>query len=166
MVGFVNYSIRVNLKEHDEWDNELNLVENLSVDKIQSEIYELLYRSDTPEKVTGDNCGIYLQSKYSQAPRKQVIPTFLDLTRGARKERALQSIFQNIINNTDIIDLLAGNSITVIPGSYSGTLSQAQITSGWKNSSPNKVGEYYRDIELISAQELKEKFEQNGGNHD
>ena len=29
-----------------------------------------------------------------------------------------------------------------------------------------KVGEYYRDIELISAQELKEKFEQNGGNHD
>ena len=25
---------------------------------------------------------------------------------------------------------------------------------------PNKVGEYYRDIELISAQELKEKFEQ------
>ena len=114
----------------------------------------------------GDNCGIYLQSKYSQAPSKQVIPTFLDLTRGARKERALQSIFQNIINNTDIIDILAGNSITVIPGSYSGTLSQAQITSGWKNSSPNKVGEYYRDIELISAQELKGKFEQNGGNHD
>ena len=108
----------------------------------------------------GDNWGIYLQSKYSQAPSKQVIPTFLDLTRGARKERALQNIFQNIINNTDIIDILAGNSITVIPGSYSGTLSQAQITSGWKNSSPNKVGEYYRDIELISAQELKEKFEQ------
>lgn len=43
---------------------------------------------------------------------------------------------------------------------------KAQITSGWKNSSPNKVGEYYRDIELISAQELKGKFEQNGGNHD
>ena len=49
---------------------------------------------------------------------------------------------------------------------YSGTLSQAQITSGWKSSAPNKVGEYYRDIELISAQELKGKFEQNGGNHD
>lgn len=156
----------LNPSKVDEWDNELNLVENLSVDKIQSEIYELLYRSDTPEKVMGDNWGIYLQSKYSQAPSKQVIPTFLDLTRGARKERALQNIFQNIINNTDIIDILAGNSITVIPGSYSGTLSQAQITSGWKNSSPNKVGEYYRDIELISAQELKEKFEQNGGNHD
>lgn len=112
------------------------------------------------------NSTYYLFVVYSQAPSKQVIPTFLDLTRGARKERALQSIFQNIINNTNIIDILAGNSITVIPGSYSGTLSQAQITSGWKNSSPNKVGEYYRDIELISAQELKEKFEQNGGNHD
>ena len=148
------------------WDNELTLVENLSVEKIQSEIYELLYQSDTPEKVKGDNCGLYLQSKYSQAPSKQVIPTFLDLTRGARKERALQSIFQNIINNTDIIDILAGNSITVIPGNYAGTLSQAQITSGWKNSSPDKVSGYYRDIELISAQQLKEKFEQNGGNHD
>ena len=148
------------------WENELTLVENLSVDKIQSEIYELLYQSNTPEKVTGDNCGLYLQSKYSQAPNRQVIPTFLDLTRGARKEQALQSIFQNIVNNTDIIDILAGNSITIIPGSYSGTLSQAQITSGWKNSSPDKVGGYYRDIELISVQELKEKFEQNGGNHD
>lgn len=166
IVDYGQFCKLLNPGKVDEWDNELNLVENLSVDKIQSEIYELLYRSDTPEKVTGDNCGIYLQSKYSQAPSKQVIPTFLDLTRGARKERALQSIFQNIINNTDIIDILAGNSITVIPGSYSGTLSQAQITSGWKNSSPNKVGEYYRDIELISAQELKGKFEQNGGNHD
>ena len=169
MTGIVDYGRfckLLNPSKVDEWDNELNLVENLSVDKIQSEIYELLYRSGTPEKIMGNNCGIYLQSKYSQAPSKQVIPTFLDLTRGARKERALQNIFQNIINNTDIIDILAGNSITVIPGSYSGTLSQAQITSGWKSSDPNKVGEYYRDIELISAQELKEKFEQNGGNHD
>ena len=149
IVDYGQFCKLLNPGKVDEWDNELNLVENLSVDKIQSEIYELLYRSDTPEKVTGDNCGIYLQSKYSQAPSKQVIPTFLDLTRGARKERALQSIFQNIINNTDIIDILAGNSITVIPGSYSGTLSQAQITSGWKNSSPNKVGEYYRDIGQI-----------------
>ena len=166
IVDYGQFCKLLNPGKVDEWDNELNLVETLSVDKIQSEIYELLYRSGTPEKVIGDNCGICLQSKYSQAPSKQVIPTFLDLTRGARKERALQSIFQNIINNTDIIDILAGNSITVIPGSYSGTLSQAQITSGWKSSAPNKVGEYYRDIELISAQELKEKFEQNGGNHD
>ena len=114
MTGIVDYGRfckLLNPSKVDEWDNELNLVENLSVDKIQSEIYELLYRSGTPEKVIGDNCGIYLQSKYSQAPSKQVIPTFLDLTRGARKERALQNIFQNIINNTDIIDILAGNSI-------------------------------------------------------
>ena len=52
------------------------------------------------------------------------------------------------------VKALAGNSITVIPGSYSGTLSQAQITSGWKNSSPNKVGEYYRDIELMQLKFL------------
>ena len=66
-----------------------------------------LYQSDTPEKVTGDNYGLYLQSKHSQAPNQQIIPTFLDLTRGAKKEQALQRIFQNIINNTDIIDILA-----------------------------------------------------------
>lgn len=166
IVDYGHFCKLLNPSKVDEWDNELSFVENLSADKIQSEIYELLFRSETPEKVVGDNCGIYLQSKYSQAPSKQVIPTFLDLTRGARKERALQSIFQNIINNTDIIDILAGNSITVIPGSYSGSLTQERITSGWKNSSPNKVGEYYRDIELISAQELKEKFKQYGGNRD
>lgn len=88
------------------------------------------------------------------------------MTRGSKKEQALQRIFQNIINNTDIIDVLAGNSITVIPGSYSGSLSQAQITSGWKKNSPDKVGGYYRDIELISVMKLKEQFKQNGGNHD
>lgn len=150
----------------DGWEKELSLVENFSADKMRDEIYELLFQSDTPEKVMGDNYGLYLQTKHSQAPKKQVMPTFLDLTRGSRKEQALQHIFQNIINNTDIIDILAGNSITVIPGNYSGYLSQAQITAGWKNSSPNKVGRYYRDIELISVQELREKFKQNGGNHD
>lgn len=166
IIDYSQFCKLLNPSKREDWDNELALVENLPIEKIQSEIYELLYQSDTPEKVTGDNYGLYLQSKHSQAPNKQIIPTFLDLTRGAKKERALQRIFQNIINNTDIIDILAGNSITVIPGSYSGSLSQAQITSGWKESSPDKVNGYYKDIELISAQELKRKFEQNGGNHD
>ena len=62
IVDYGQFCKLLNPGKVDEWDNELNLVENLSVDKIQSEIYELLYRSDTPEKVTGDNCGIYLQS--------------------------------------------------------------------------------------------------------
>lgn len=166
IVDYTRFCKLLNPSKIEDWDKELTLVENFPIEKIQNEIYELLYLSATPEKVTGDNCGLYLQSKYSQAPSKQIIPTFLDLTRGARKEQALQRIFQSIIKNTDIIDILEGNSITVIPGSYSGTLSQAQITSGWKKSSPHKVGGYYRDIELISVQELKEKFEQNGGNHD
>ena len=156
----------LNPSKIDEWEENLSLVENFSVEKIQSEIYELLYKSDTPKKVMGDNCGLYLQTKYSQAPKKQVIPTFLDLTRGTKKEQALERIFQNIINNTDIIDILSGNSITVIPGGYSGFLSQTHITSGWKKYSPNKVGGFYRDIELISVKQLKEQFEQNGGNHD
>lgn len=166
IIDYSQFCKLLNPSKREDWDNELALVENLPIEKIQSEIYELLYQSDTPEKVTGDNYGLYLQSKHSQAPNQQIIPTFLDLTRGAKKEQALQRIFQNIINNTDIIDILAGNSITVIPGSYSGSLSQAQITSGWKESSPDKVNGYYKDIELISAQELKEKFEKNGGNHD
>ena len=62
IVDYGQFCKLLNPGKVDEWDNELNLVENLSVDKIQSEIYELLYRSDTPEKVMGDNCGIYLQS--------------------------------------------------------------------------------------------------------
>lgn len=166
IVDYIQFCKLLNPSKIEGWENELTLVENFPVEKIQSEIYELLYQSDTPEKVRGDNCGLYLQTKQSQAPNKQIIPTFLDLKRGVKKEQALQCIFQNIISNTDIIDILEGNSITVIPGSYSGLLSQAQITSGWKISSPNKVSGYYRDIELISAKELKDKFEQNGGNHD
>lgn len=72
------------------------------------------------------------------------------------------------MNNTDIIDILEGNSITVIPGgSYKKSLSQAQITSGWKDSNPEKkISSYYKDIELISSKELFNKFEENGGNND
>ena len=98
----------------------MNLVENLSVDKNSSEIYELLYRSDTPEKLR-EIIVEYIYNQVFTSAKKTGHTYVLDLTRGARKERALQSIFQNIINNTDIIDILAGNSITVIPGSYSGT---------------------------------------------
>ena len=91
----------------------------------------------------------------------------MDLTSGCRgKSKALQRIFQNIIQNTDIMDILEGNSITVIPGSYNGFLSQAQITSGWKESNPEKINHYYREIELISSKELQDKFEENGGNYD
>ena len=129
--------------------------------------YYLLYQSKSPEKILGDGNGIYLQSKYSNAPNGKIIPTLLDLTSGCRgKRKALQRIFQNIIQNTDIMDILEGNSITVIPGSYSGFLSQAQITSGWKESNPEKISHYYREIELISTKELQDKFDENGGNHD
>ena len=71
-----------------------------------------------------------------------------------------------MIQNTDIMDILEGNSITVIPGSYNGFLSQTQITSGWKESNPEKINHYYREIELISSKELQDKFNENGGNHD
>lgn len=151
----------------DGWDNSLAMVENFPVKGLQSEIYYLLYESRSPEKVLGDGRSIYLQSKYSNAKNGQIIPTLLDLTSGCRgKSKALQRIFQNIIHNTDIIDILEGNSITVIPGTYNGFLSQAQITSGWKESNPEKISHYYREIELISSKELQEKFEENGGNHD
>ena len=97
----------------------------------------------------------------------KIIPTLLDLTSGCRgKRKALQRIFQNIIQNTDIMDILEGNSITVIPGSYNGFLSQAQITSGWKECNPEKISHYYREIELISSKELQDKFDENGGNYD
>ncbi len=59
------------------------------------------------------------------------------------KRKALQRIFQNMIQNTDIMDILEGNSITVIPGSYNGFLSQAQITSGWKDYPGNEKKYYY-----------------------
>ena len=71
-----------------------------------------------------------------------------------------------MIQNTDIMDILEGNSITVIPGSYNGFLSQTQITSGRKESNPEKISHYYREIELISTKELQDKFDENGGNHD
>lgn len=151
----------------DGWDNSLAMAENFPVKGLQNEIYYLLYESRSPEKVLGDGRSIYLQSKYSNAKNGQIIPTLLDLTSGCRgKSMALQRIFQNIIHNTDIIDILEGNSITVIPGTYNGFLSQAQITSGWKESNPEKISHYYREIELISSKELQEKFEKNGGNHD
>lgn len=158
----------LNPSKVEGWDNSLSLVENFPTDKLQIEIYELMYQSQSPEKISGDSTGIYLQSKFSNAKSGQIIPTLLDLTRGCgERNGALQRIFQNIVNNTDILDILEGNSMTVIPGSYKGPLSQAQITSGWKDSNPEKkISHYYRDIELISSKELVQEFEKNGGNHD
>lgn len=151
----------------DGWDNSLAMAENFPIKGLQNEIYYLLYQGKSPEKILGDENGIYLQSKYSNAPNRKIIPTLLDLTSGCRgKRKALQRIFQNMIQNTDIMDILEGNSITVIPGSYNGFLSQAQITSGWKESNPEKINHYYREIELISSKELQDKFNENGGNHD
>lgn len=151
----------------DGWNNSLTMAEYFPIKGLQNEIYYLLYQSKTPEKVLGGENGIYLQSKYSNAKNGKIIPTLLDLTSGCRgKNRALQRIFQNIIQNTDIMDILEGNSITVIPGNYNGFLSQAQITSGWRKSNPEKISHYYREIELISSKELQDQFEENGGNHD
>lgn len=151
----------------DGWDDSLALVENFPVEKLQIDIYDLLYKSKSPEKILGDGNSIYLQSKFSNAKSGQIIPTLLDLTRGQRRNEALQRIFQNIVDNTDIVDILEGNSITVMPGRLIGQLSQAQITSGWRESNPDKkVSHYYRDIELISSKELLYKFGENGGNHD
>lgn len=129
----------------DGWDNSLAMAENFPIKGLQNEIYYLLYQSKSPEKILGDGNGICLQSKYSNAPNGKIILTLLDLTSGCRgKRKALQRIFQNIIQNTDIMDILEGNSITVIPGSYNGFLSQAQITSGWKECNPEKISHYYR----------------------
>lgn len=169
MMQIVDYSKFCKVLNPDKiegWDNSLSMVEYFSNDKIQNEIYELLYKSKTPGKVAGNDSGIFLKTKYSNANKKQVLPTFLSLERGRENEMALQRIFQNIIDNKEVIDILSGNSITVIPGNYSGILSQAQITSGWQKISEDKINECYKDIELISSKELKDKFTQNGGNHD
>ncbi len=164
---YTNFCKLLNPDKIDGWDNSLSLVTNFPVDKLQIEIYDLFYKSMNPEKVSGDNNSIYLQSKFSNAKNGQIIPTLLDLTRGQRRNGALQRIFQNIVNNTDIVDILEGNSITAKPGDYNGILSQAQITSGWRESNPDKkVSHYYKDIELISSKELLKKFEENGGNND
>ena len=164
---YTSFCKLLNPSKIDGWDDSLTLVANFPVEKLQNEIYELLYQSKTPEKVSGDGRGIYLQSKFSNAKSGQIIPTLLDLSRGYKRNGTLQRIFQNIVNNTDIGDILEGNSITAIPGGYNGALSQAKIASGWRDSNPEKkVGHYYRDIEILSSKDLLHEFERNGGNHD
>lgn len=121
---YTKFCKALNPDKIDGWDNSLAMAENFPVKGLQNEIYYLLYQSKSPEKILGDGNGICLQSKYSNAPNGKIIPTLLDLTSGCRgKRKALQRIFQNIIQNADIMDILEGNSITVIPGSYNGFLS-------------------------------------------
>ena len=172
---YTNFCKLLNPDKIDGWNNPISAVANFSDEKLRSEIYDLLYQSKSPEKVLGDENGIYLKSEFSKSPNGRIMPTFLDLTRGFKKEKALKGIFQNIIKNTDIIHFLEGNSITVIPGDYMGSLSQARITSGWQESNPEKengqknnpeesISHYYRDIELISSKELRQYFDnKNGG---
>lgn len=162
---YTNFCKLLNPAKIDGWDNPLALVENFPVSKLQIDIYDLLYKSKNPKKIIGNSNSIYLQSKFSNSKSGQIIPTLLDLTRGQRSSNALQRIFQNIINNTDIKDILEGKSITFVQGDFDGKLSQEQISAGWRESNPDKkVSDYYRDIVLISSKELLHKFEVNGGN--
>lgn len=166
---YTNFCRLLNPDKIDGWNDPISAAANFPNDKLRSEIYDLLYQSKSPEKVLGDGNGIYLETEFSKSPSGRIIPTFLDLTRGCKKEKALQRIFQNIIKNTDISHLLEGNSITVISVGSMGSLSQARITSGWQESNPEKqsgqknnpeerISYYYKDIELISSEELRKNF--------
>ncbi|MDE6621727.1 MAG: hypothetical protein K2K74_14825 [Lachnospiraceae bacterium] len=173
---YTNFCKLLNPDKIDGWNDPISAAANFPDEKLRNEIYDLLYQSKSPEKVSGDENSIYLESEFSMSPNGRIIPTFLDLTRGCKKEKALQRIFQNIIKNTDISHFLEGNSITAIPGNYMGSLSQARITTGWQESNPERksgqknspeesINHYYRDIELISSVELREYFNNENGDN-
>ena len=148
------------------WENPLQLIENLPKDKIEDAIFDLFYASETPEKVEVDDSSIYLSTKHCKAANRCVVPTILTLTRHNNGERSLEVAFQNIKNNTDILDILEGNGITVLAGNWNGIISQASINKSWAYLSDDNINDFYKGIEIISVNDLKSLFRGNGGNCD
>ena len=168
----IQYCKIINPDKTYGWNNPLTLISNMSSDKMGAEIFRLFIESKTPDKVDDDNGAVFFHSKYCSASNSRIIPTLLDLSvHNIYGQESLQQIFQNIKNNTEILNAISGNAITAIPGGCEGYLSQSQINSGWTTNATNasakdNINNFYGDIEIISKKDLIEKFRENGGNND
>lgn len=158
--NLLKYCKVINPDRIDGWGNEMQYVAYMPGDKFESAIYPVFYESKTPQKVDENGEAVYLHTAHCQAENQYVIPTLLDLSSccsyGAD---SLQNTFQNIKNNTEIIDVLEGSGITAIPGNWDGKLSQADITTSWTKAAEGEldnINNFYKGIEIISLAELLE----------
>lgn len=157
----------INPDKIDGWDDYLKLISDMPQDKMEKIVFRLFEESQSPDKVDADKDMVFLHTKFCNANNGCVIPTLLDLSSYyLYDESSLEETFQSIKNNVAILDALDGNAITAIPGGYEGSLSQAQITSGWTESAENDINNFYHGIEIISTKELLDRFRAEGGNHD
>lgn len=163
----VQYCRIINPSKTEGWDDALKLISDMPQDKMEKEIFQLFIESQTPDKVDTDKGAVLLHSKLCQAKNGCIIPTLLDLSSYyCYGEFSLQTTFQAIKDNVEIMNALDGNAITAIPGGCEGNLSQAQITSGWADGNGNDINNFYHGIEIVSKKELIDKFRANGGNYD
>ena len=163
----VRYCRVINPSRIDGWDNALKLISDMPQDKMEREVLRIFMESQTPDKVDANQDAVFLHTKFCKAINGCIIPTLLDLSSYYLYDASsLQETFQSIKDNVEILDVLDGNAITAIPGGYEGSLTQAQITSGWIEGTENDINSFYHGIEIISQKELLERFKVEGGNHD
>lgn len=142
---------------HD-WD-ELKFVELFTEEKIKQELLTIFENNTDLTSIYNEQEIILFKSDFSNAKKKEIIPTLLDLSDGNRNEEALQDIFSNIIHNQKINDIINSRTITAIPGNYMlGTLNQNRISSAWRKCNDEKINRYHSDIEIMSSYELIEKL--------
>lgn len=162
----LQYCKVINPSELEGWDENISMAVRFPPNEMEQNIFLLFKRSRIHGNVDANEHSVFLYTEH--APNcKHVIPTLLDLSNFSDYgENSLQDTFQNIKDNTEIIDVLDGNGITATHADSSISLSQEKITSIWKNGS-NKdadciMKKFNKNIEIISRSELIDKFNNSG----
>ena len=168
----LEYCKVINPSKLDGWDKDINMAVCFPPAGMEQNIFLLFKISRIHGNVNANEHSVFLYTEHAPGC-EYVIPTLLDLSNFSNYgKKALQDTFQNIKDNTDIIDILDGNGITATYAYSSTSLSQENITSIWKNHSKNDsknddndiMKKFNKSIEIISRSTLIDKFNNTGEN--
>ncbi|MCH5259585.1 MAG: hypothetical protein J1F18_07525 [Lachnospiraceae bacterium] len=153
----------------EEWDDEMSYVEYFSKSKIKQYILGIFLESNNSELIESKENTVGMRSEINPLSQGILIPTLLDLAEPFDSiEDSMQNKLQTLRENTEVLDELIGNSITVESNDYfnSSSISQAQITSAWETFDIKEISSIPCDIGFVTVSDLRNYFKENGGNYE
>lgn len=153
----------------DGWEDEMSYVEYFSKSKIKQYILGIFLESNNSELIEGKENTVGMHSGINPLSQGIVIPTLLDFAEPFDSiENSMQNKLQNLRDNSDVLDELVGNSITVESNNYFSekSMSQTQITSAWETFDEKEINNTPCDIGFVTVKDLRKYFKDNGGNHE
>ena len=165
--NFNIYCKIINPEKVDGWDDYMSLLQRVPSEALEHRILYLFHKSNNCELIESNNSIVGMKSAFSANPKGMIIPTLLSLHDpfSSTRQGSLQCIFQSIRDNSDIYSYLVGNSIVADSRTFSGDISQAEISSAWSTVNENRVDVLSNSITILSLEDLLNWFMSEGGNH-